>query len=73
MCSSDLVEYDLIDKMETESLEAFQTEGVEVVYFTDEQIAECQRIMKEKVWPAFVGGKVAQADIDAINDVISGL
>lgn len=67
------VEYDLIDKMETESLEAFQTEGVEVVYFTDEQIAECQRIMKEKVWPAFVGGKVAQADIDAINDVISGL
>ena len=67
------VEYELIDKMEEESLDAFQAEGVEVVYFTDEQIAECQKIMKDQVWPSFVGGKVAQSDIDAINKEISGL
>lgn len=67
------VEYELIDQMEAESLDAFKAEGTEVIYFTDEQIAECQKIMKEQVWPAFVGGKVARADIDAINDVISNL
>ena len=67
------VEYDLIDALEIEGLEAFAQEGCEVVYFTDEQIAECQAIMKDAVWPQFVGQKVAQADIDAINEIIAGM
>lgn len=65
------VEYQLIDELEVEGLEAFAKEGCEVVYFTDDQIAECQALMKETVWPQFVGSKVAQSDIDAINDLIS--
>lgn len=66
------VEYDLIDEMEAEAFEAFDKENVEVVYFTEEQIAECQALMKEKVWPDFVGGKVSQADITAIENEITG-
>lgn len=67
------VEYDLIDEMEGEALDAFESEGCEVTYFTAEQIAECQKIMKEKVWPQFVGGKVSQSDIDSIDQIIAGM
>lgn len=67
------VEYELIDEMEGQALDAFADEGCEVTYFTDEQIAECQQIMKDNVWPQFVGGKVAQSDIDAIEKIIAGL
>ena len=67
------VEYGMIDELEGQALDAFASEGCEVTYFTDEQIAECQKIMKEKVWPQFVGGKVAQSDIDAIEGIIAGL
>ncbi|MGE4353808.1 MAG: TRAP transporter substrate-binding protein [Oscillospiraceae bacterium] len=67
------VEYELIDEMEAEALEAFAEEGCEVVYFTEDQISECQKLMKEEVWPQFVGKKVAQSDIDAIADIINNM
>lgn len=65
------VEYDLIDKMEEEAFTAFEEEGVEVVYFTEEQIDECRDLMVSEVWPQFVGVDVEQSDIDAINDIIA--
>lgn len=67
------VEYDLIDEMEAEAFKAFDEAGVEVVYFTEEQIARCQALMKEKVWPEFVGGRVSQEDIAAIGEEIAGM
>lgn len=67
------IEYGYIDEAEVAAMDGFAAEGCEVVYFTQEQIAECQKLMKDKVWPKFVGGKVKQTDIDAITEIIAGL
>ncbi|HIR16985.1 TRAP transporter substrate-binding protein DctP [uncultured Cloacibacillus sp.] len=67
------VEYKLIDEMEKEAFAAFKEAGVEVTYFTEEQIAECKELMQDKVWPQFVGSSVSQDDIDAINKIVAGL
>jgi len=65
------VEYGLIDDMEKTALDTFSKEGCTVTYFTDDQISECSKLMKDKVWPQFVGSKVSQSDIDSINQIIS--
>lgn len=67
------VEYDLIDQMEEEAFAAFDEAGVEVTYFTEDQIAECKELMQNEVWPQFVGSSVSQDDIDAINELATGL
>ena len=67
------VEYDLIDQMEEEAFAAFDEAGVEVTYFTEDQIAECKELMQNEVWPQFVGSSVSQDDIDAINELAAGL
>lgn len=65
------VEYEAIDELEATALAEFEKAGCEVVHFTDAQIAECQKLMKDTVWPKFVGSKVAQSDIDAIAKLTS--
>ena len=66
------VEYQFIDELEETAFEAFEEAGVEVTFFTEDQIAECKQLMLDKVWPQFVGSSVDQADIDAINAVAKG-
>lgn len=65
------LEYQLIDEMEKDAFDAFDKAGVQVYYFTKEQINECKELMQNKVWPQFVGSSVSQQDIDAINKIIA--
>lgn len=46
------VEYQFIDELEETAFEAFEEAGVEVTFFTEDQIAECKQLMLDKVWPA---------------------
>ena len=70
--AASVVEYQFIDELEETAFAAFEEAGVEVTFFTEEQIAECKQLMLDKVWPQFVGSSVDQADIDAINAAAKG-